>query len=272
MRSRILVSAIGVPYIFLALYVLPTYFVPLSVSILVGVASFELCRAFRVAHAGYYFIMPLPVALPFFHYFDVSARLLFGVLFLNWLFLFLRAIFSRGKVQLEPLLCAYAMAMFVSAALSMMVRLLRNPDYTVLCLLPLLVSFVCDTSAMLCGMAFGKRKLIPEVSPKKTVEGAIGGVVCVCLGILLYGLIISYLMPDYTPQYHILLLYGFFGSMVAQLGDLSFSYLKRGREIKDYGEMFRGHGGVLDRFDSVIFVAPFLEVLMQFFPAFVQGA
>ena len=128
-------------------------------------------------------------------------------------------------------------------------------------------SWVCDVFAYFVGRAFGRHKLIPEISPKKTVEGAIGGVVCTTLCFVLYGFIISRI-SEFAPKYFVLAIFGFVLSVVAQLGDLIASLIKREHGVKDYGCIFPGHGGVLDRFDSILAVAPFLLALCVLFPPF----
>ncbi|MCR5155937.1 MAG: phosphatidate cytidylyltransferase [Butyrivibrio sp.] len=123
------------------------------------------------------------------------------------------------------------------------------------------IAWVCDTCAYFAGRALGKHKLVPVLSPKKTVEGAIGGV----LGSVLVGAIFGYLL--YRNETHdvlvipILMIITFAGSLISQLGDLLASGIKRDHQIKDYGKVIPGHGGIMDRFDSVIFVTPCIYFL-----------
>lgn len=112
-----------------------------------------------------------------------------------------------------------------------------------------------DTFAYIAGSLFGKHKLAEKISPKKTIEGSIGGT----LGTLLLTFIYAYFMK--LDNYIALLLAGLIGSIVAQLGDLCASKFKRLSKTKDYGFVFLGHGGVLDRFDSVLFTAPFIYMI-----------
>lgn len=122
-----------------------------------------------------------------------------------------------------------------------------------------------DTGAYCFGKLFGKRKLVPKLSPNKTVEGSIGGVITATLLSLLYGIGIQHRMPMDISQTTLILacvLTGLIGSVLAQLGDLSASSIKRHAGIKDFGYIFPGHGGVLDRFDSILFTAPAVFVMM----------
>ena len=128
-------------------------------------------------------------------------------------------------------------------------------------LLPLLFSFASDTGAFFVGRALGKHKLAPRVSPHKTVEGAVGGLLGNAAGAMIFALVMNCAV-GYSISYGGIILAGVVCSVVAQLGDLSFSLIKREFGIKDYGRIFLEHGGVLDRFDSVLFVAPVLGIVM----------
>ena len=125
-----------------------------------------------------------------------------------------------------------------------------------------------DTAAYFAGRAFGKHKLAPKVSPKKTVEGLIGGVLSSVIILQLVGLIFTYGIYGGERQANWLSLFiiGFFGAFVSVLGDLSFSLIKRSCHIKDFGSVIPGHGGILDRFDSVIFTAPFVYLVTMLLP------
>ena len=131
--------------------------------------------------------------------------------------------------------------------------------------LAFIAAFGCDTGAYFAGITFGKHKLIPTLSPKKTIEGSIGGIVTATVLALLYG---WWLQRSFTMDgVNILLLCGltgFFGSFLAQIGDLAASAMKRLTGIKDFGKLIPGHGGVLDRFDSVILTAPAVYYIMLF--------
>lgn len=140
-------------------------------------------------------------------------------------------------------------------------------------LLTLCFAWGGDTAAYFAGRAFGKRKLAPVVSPHKTVEGALGGVAgSIAAGGLLtaaYG-VLSAQYPvisiQIRPQHYLLLvLMGAVASVLGILGDLFASAVKRQAGIKDYGTIFPGHGGILDRFDSVMFIAPFVSIVVRYF-------
>ncbi|MBO5550699.1 MAG: phosphatidate cytidylyltransferase [Lachnospiraceae bacterium] len=123
-----------------------------------------------------------------------------------------------------------------------------------------IASWICDTCAYLSGMVLGKHKLTPQLSPKKSVEGAIGGVIGAALVGLLYGIIIKLGDAAWVPG----VICGI-GAVISQFGDLTASAIKRNHDIKDYGTLIPGHGGILDRFDSVIITAPIVYILSQVF-------
>ncbi len=122
-------------------------------------------------------------------------------------------------------------------------------------------AWVTDTFAYFTGVFFGKHKLIPNVSPKKTVEGAIGGVVFCIAFFVGYGAIINSL-TDYNISLVLLGFAGLLSAFVSMIGDLSMSVIKRTYGIKDYGKIFPGHGGVLDRFDSILAVSIVLALVL----------
>ena len=110
--------------------------------------------------------------------------------------------------------------------------------------------------------------MIPEISPKKTWEGAVGGVFFTVVAFLVYGIIISLVTTDVRPNYIVLAILGLVLSVVSIVGDLIASLIKREHGAKDYGYIFPGHGGVLDRFDSALAVAPVLFAICMLFPPF----
>ena len=132
----------------------------------------------------------------------------------------------------------------------------------------LAIPWFADAGAYFGGSAFGKHKLCPKISPKKTVEGAVSGVLIGTVVPLIEGLIFTFFFFDKTVSvnYVNFAIIGLLGSVISILGDLSFSLIKRSCNIKDYGSLIPGHGGMLDRFDSVIFTAPLIMILDTLLP------
>lgn len=129
------------------------------------------------------------------------------------------------------------------------------------------IPWMADAGGFFVGAYFGKHKLCPGISPKKTVEGAFGGIVFCIASAIIIGLIFQFIVtPDVKINFWSLMLLGLIDAPVSILGDLSFSLIKRSLKIKDYGSVFPGHGGMLDRFDSIIFTAPVLVAVNNLIP------
>lgn len=132
----------------------------------------------------------------------------------------------------------------------------------------LVIPWVADIGAYFIGSFFGRHKLCPKISPKKTVEGAAGGIIGGVLGALCDALVFQIFLFVSGEQIHYLslIIVALIGSLISIVGDLSFSIIKRMCHVKDYGNVIPGHGGLLDRCDSVVFAAPLLLVFTQYFP------
>lgn len=124
-------------------------------------------------------------------------------------------------------------------------------------------AWLADTGAYFVGTFFGKHKLCPEISPKKTVEGLVGGIVSNALFMMLVGYILSVLGKGLVVNYVLLAVLGVINAVLGTIGDLTASLMKRQCGIKDFGKIMPGHGGALDRFDSVVFVAPFMAAVLS---------
>ncbi len=171
-------------------------------------------------------------------------------------------VFSRGKIDFEVSAASFTGVFYTSASFMCLTLLRGFGSYRYL--LVFIGPWVSDTFAYLVGRAIGKHKLIPEVSPKKTVEGAVGGVVFAALAFMLYGWIVKrFFAPSLSVNVLMMALSGVVVAVISQIGDLAMSVIKRRYGVKDYGFIFPGHGGVLDRFDSVLLTAPVLVMLSQ---------
>lgn len=170
-------------------------------------------------------------------------------------------VFTFPEYRAEQIMCAFFCVAYAPVMLSFiyLVRSLPYGIYTVWMIF--ISSWICDTCAYAVGILFGKHKLAPVLSPKKSVEGAIGGVA----GSALVGAIYAYFLVENVVREQeitwIFVLISAVGAVISQVGDLAASAIKRNHEIKDYGKLIPGHGGVMDRFDSVIFTAPMIYFL-----------
>lgn len=165
----------------------------------------------------------------------------------------------------EQILAAFFGVFYVGIILSYVYKTRALPDGAFIVWLIFICSWICDTCAYCTGMLFGKHKLAPKLSPKKSVEGSVGGILgSVLIGILYAFLIKEHLVSIENPYIACALICGL-GAVISQLGDLAASGIKRNYEVKDYGKLIPGHGGILDRFDSVIFTAPGIYFLALLF-------
>lgn len=187
-------------------------------------------------------------------------------MFVYLIYLFAISVFSHGKLVLEDVFASYATAFYIIASFGALV-LLRDRDFGLyLVILTLYGPWISDVFAYFCGRLFGRHKLIPDVSPKKTVEGAVGGVVFCALAAILYGFILKTFIGEISSvSYVSLALIGAVIAVISQIGDLIMSHIKRKYGIKDYGFILPGHGGILDRFDSVLGVVPLIVILCEIF-------
>ena len=195
------------------------------------------------------------------------AWLLLGVLLL-WVALFAEMMASQMKLSFEKIGVTFVAGAILPILLGALVRIHATEKGRFLILIPFVLAFLSDTGAYFVGLAFGKHKLAPVISPKKSVEGVFGGVLGAILGMVLYCLVLQ-MFFDFTVNYLYALIYGILGSLAGVFGDLCFSVIKRQTGIKDYGNLIPGHGGILDRFDSMMVVGPLVEVLLLLLPVVV---
>ncbi len=167
---------------------------------------------------------------------------------------------KKNTVEVSEMLTFYAMFVYIVGCFSSIVLVRYGNNGKYLYILVFLGAWVCDTFAYFVGKFFGKHKLIPEISPKKTIEGSIGGIVFTVISFVIFGLIVN-LGFEANMSYVKLCIFAVALSIVSQFGDLIASAIKRQYDIKDYGNLFPGHGGILDRFDGVLLTAPTLFIL-----------
>lgn len=165
-------------------------------------------------------------------------------------------VFTYPKYNAHQIMSAFFGVVYVAVMLSFILLTRNLPDGKFIVWLIFLCSWGCDTCAYCVGMLIGKHKMAPVLSPKKSVEGGIGGVVGAGLLGVIYAAAIQGPMVEYAVICGI-------GALISMVGDLAASAIKRNQGIKDYGKLIPGHGGILDRFDSVIFTAPVIYYLAK---------
>lgn len=281
MKNRVITS-VAILAAMLTVVIFSEFIVyPLALALLAIIATFEVLRVIG-SHKISTLSIPaylISAAFPLTAYFVDSNNslefllILAAVVFVYLVWLMGVSVFSKGKIAFskvsETLVgVTYVAVSFTSLSL---IRYINHNFGLFLVVLVFVISWTCDTAAFAVGSLIGKQKLIPEISPKKTVEGAIGGVVFSALLCALYGLGLDLVIEKIQVNYLYLILFGIILSVVSQLGDLIASLIKREYDVKDYGRIFPGHGGVLDRFDSVLAVSTILLILSIVFPPFVAG-
>ena len=303
MKARILVAVVGIPFLLLILAWAPSWATLVLVSAMCVIGAYELMHAVlgeRGRSAKDSMVRDalwaalLFSAWPFERdslirfwgkrpewFQDILQRgfsivALFAMVFIT--VLFFDAIFYYGKekqVSFGEVAAAIFAGMVFPTMLSCLLRLRLMDQGQAWVFVPLCISFGSDTFALFAGMLFGKHKLAPHVSPKKTVEGGIGGLLGGVMGMTLFKLITDTMQFTLTSEPSVaaqaglglswtwVIVLGLVGSVISQIGDLSFSVIKREFGVKDYGNLLPGHGGILDRFDSVTFVAPFVWCILS---------
>ncbi|MBP3293742.1 MAG: CDP-archaeol synthase [Clostridia bacterium] len=269
MLKRTITAIVAIAVFFPFLYFSDTFMLPLAISILGLAAAYEMvgCVGLRnnvwIAVPSYLTAIVLPQLV---RISENPLPLVFAVCIVYMICVFAATVFSRGKLDYTIASSAFTGVFYVTVAFTSIVFLRDIGKYFYL--LVFVGPWSSDTFAYICGRLFGKHKLIPEVSPKKTVEGSIGGIVFAGISYVIYSLIIkNFFDSSVMPNYLVMMLAGAIVSVISQIGDLIASVIKRRFGIKDYGWVFPGHGGVLDRFDSVLLTAPVLYILSQI-PAF----
>ena len=221
------------------------------------VGAFELNRVLKVGleAPGFVTYAAIIAHYAFLRFLDHKYLLLvYAVAMIILLAIF---VITFPKYELQKIFGAYFGIFYIGVTLSLLYLLrIHPPSGAYLVWLAVLSSWGCDIAAYFFGMLFGKHPFVPKLSPKKSVEGAIGGIFGAIVLAVAYGFAVQKYIPDIKLAPLVFAVICAFGAAVSQVGDLAASAIKRKLQIKDYGKILPGHGGILDRFDSMIIVAP----------------
>lgn len=235
-----------------------------STAVISLIGLFELYRVFQIEKtiagiAGYLAVLIFYCNLKFALIPDIMIYVIGFLIVLMFIY-----VFSYPKYNTEQMLAAFFGVFYVAVMLSYVyqTRMLSAGAYTVW--LIFLCSWGCDTCAYCVGMLIGKHKMTPKLSPKKSWEGAVGGVIGAALLGLIYGFVFKNAMGSTQNDIISMAVICAVGAVISMIGDLTASAIKRNYDIKDYGKLIPGHGGILDRFDSVIFTAPIIFYLLSY--------
>lgn len=267
MKLRVLTAVFLIPALLAVLLIGPKLLTVLLCGVFCAFAAYELLKnTGLVKHKRlifYAMVSAFCVALWSAYGMDpVWERL--GILVFFGL-MFMEMMLSHLKLPFASICMCAAAGLLNPFLLSSLMRVFSMDFGRYLILIPFVVAFMSDTGAYFIGCSFGRHKLAPVISPKKSVEGVFGGVVFAIVGMLIYTLIIK-LVFRCEVSFVNAAVYGFIGSLCGVFGDLCFSVIKRQCGIKDYGNLLPGHGGVLDRFDSMVVVGPMVELLLIVLP------
>lgn len=259
LRSGILLVVIAIALIVLGGNVLLVSFGILSI-----IGLYELYRAANIAsrkitYIGYGITILYYLYLGFYHNDEMFslAIIIFALICVLGYY-----VLTFPAYHINQMLIVFFGIVYVSVLLSYIYRI-RLLDNGILVWLAFLCSWGCDTCAYCVGMLIGRHKMAPILSPKKSIEGAVGGVV----GAVILGAVFGQILLQEVFQYPAIIcgMICGVGALISMIGDLAASAIKRNYQIKDYGTLIPGHGGILDRFDSVIFTAPVIYYTILFF-------
>ena len=278
-KTRIISALVGIVLLAVVLSFFQTIVLNVAIMVIILIAMYEFLTATKISHNKLLSTVAFVVSAAF-PYIRLQEELdllpLFLLPYIALLFLILLR--THQDTRVEDIALVFMMSIGIPLSLSSAIYLRDNNGYTLgfyYLLLALFCAWFSDTGAYFTGRAFGKHKLCPLVSPHKTVEGMIGGLVtCVVLNVLAtLGFERGCAQLGIAVQVDMvrLLLISLLASLISVLGDLSFSMIKRQFDIKDFGNIMPGHGGVLDRFDSVLFTLPFIYATTLCFPICTLG-
>lgn len=267
MATRILTSAIGLP-ILVALIIYGGSALQFAAYLMSAIGMLEIYKALSHKHRPIHFV---GYVFAFLYYLTLanlnSTYLLIACSsFIIATLIFIVFQYNEDYSKVNIIDCAITVfGFFYVAVLLSFVYMVREHNYGQFFVwLIFICAWGCDTGAYFVGVAFGKHKLAPKLSPKKTIEGSIGGTVFATLIAFVY----SYSMVKFFNMTQSIVvpcvIVGAIGSIFAQFGDLAASAIKRYTKIKDFGKLIPGHGGVIDRFDSILFTAPGVFIVMVF--------
>ncbi len=258
MAKRILTSAVGLLIFFGVLFAGNIVF-SAAVFIVTLVMLIEFHKSME-AHRAVFAVSLLSGAVVAYGLLSQTMRLGFIAMIMLYL---ISVVFLFGKVSFKDIYASGFTTLFITVFMTM-ISLIRREAGVAGALLVFICAWITDSGAYFSGYFLGKHKLVPHLSPKKTVEGAIGGVAACIAGCLVYLAVLQscFGFAVTLKSYIWIGVLGAVASVFAQVGDLTASAVKRDCDVKDFGYILPGHGGVMDRFDSVVFIAPLIYYIL----------
>lgn len=279
MAARLITSAVGIVLCIGLMFLgeVNPIVITIAISLVTGLMCGELLSAKKL-HKKYIISIPsilLGISMPLL----ASTDFVFIPLYLFTVAIFVSAVLYHKDITADDMMFAFGGTLLVvlsmtafaytacgEAALYPLVSVKDSmksyPSFWIV--LTLAVPWMADSGAYFAGRFLGKHKLCEAISPKKTIEGAVGGLICGFLSSFLIGFIFTWIYKDVTINFIPLIIIGLINPVISIFGDLTFSIIKRSCNVKDYGSIMPGHGGMLDRFDSIILCAPLVFLVSQF--------
>ncbi len=276
MKTRIITGLVGLVVVIAWLISMYTPIFSAVLAIVAAIGVYELIKAFEVKNPVFKGLcLIISVLIPF--YFEYKAKInipMFPVIAAVLLISLIIMVLDFKNLKFEQVACSLFAAAFVPSAFSC-ITLFRDvyitfqdsyikTDGIFLILFAFFCCWLSDTFAYFVGRKFGKRKLAPVISPKKTIEGAIGGIICTAVlnTVLFFVFRYNFALSEKISLVTVIIS-SVFLSVISIFGDLAASTIKRHHGIKDFGNLLPGHGGVMDRFDSSCFVFPALYAIIS---------
>lgn len=272
MKKRIIAALIMVP-LTVAVLLAGNKVVTAAAMLLTIAASYEICASygfkFKDKTAPFLYIMLSTVFVGVLSASESKAYVEPSIVklcfFIYLLAGFIIILLNHGKIKVSNIMASVALCAVITFFFMHAVNIRTDFEFgrELLWIVPV-AACMTDTFALFVGKYFGKRKLAPAISPKKTVAGSVGGILGSVLSLGVYGVAVMLINPSIHVNFPALALLGILSSVAAQIGDLSMSAVKREVGIKDYGHIIPGHGGILDRIDSIIFTAPLVYYFISY--------
>lgn len=267
MLVRVITGIVGVAFMIPIMWFSDTYVFTAALAFFTLVALYEIFSCIKL-RGKLYITIPtyiIGIAMPFIckyvgdlnRIFAIACGAIFGYL----VYIMFCAVAFHKNCDIESLVMCFVFVIYIIGGFTTMQLLRDLPDGILALIAVILAAWVTDIFAYFTGKLFGKHKLCESISPKKTIEGSVGGLIFCAIAFVIYSFII---FKESTPihGYWFMIAVSIILSFIAQIGDLAMSIIKRKYGIKDFGSLFPGHGGALDRFDSIIAVAPAFLIIV----------
>ena len=273
MVKRILTAVVAIPVVVLILWSNNTVVMLAAMTLVCVLAVGEVLLATKYfSNKGIAAVCMIFVAvMPSFICFDVLYPYVPVLAFVFLLIMFLVMLSDHDKVKFQEIALVSFVSFLVPLSISTIVLLQKKYEFGIYYdVLVLLIAWISDAGAYFVGSAFGKHKMAPKISPKKSWEGFFGGLITSIVAVIVVGFGYPWIdtmmngTASFTVNVPFLILIAVIGTVLGVIGDFSASLLKRQCMVKDFGSILPGHGGIMDRFDSVLFVAPFFYLVFSF--------